>query len=141
MWKNIYQNSKRYISYCLVALGLICFKIDLIQANPHELVCSFDRTIADTVLDDVGEPIPGVSVLLVGTSSGTDTDLDGRFEITVPAEGGSLQFSFIGFIIQRIEISNQSEINITLNQNLSFQERILLYGEKDGKAGMWAKRR
>ena len=128
MWKNIYQNSKRYVSYCLVALGLICFKIDLIQANPNELVSSFDRAIAGAVLDETGEPIPGVSVLLVGTSRGTVTDLDGRFEITVPDERGSLQFSFIGFITQRIEIANQNEINITLNQDLSSLEEVVVVG-------------
>jgi len=128
MWKNMYQHAKRYFGCCLVALGLICFSVDPAYANPHKTDRPFDRAITGIVSDDTGEPIPGVSVLLIGTSRGTVTDLDGRFEITVPDGGGSLQFSFIGFVTQSVDIGNQNELTITLNQDLSSLDEVVVVG-------------
>src|SRR5690606_37541989 len=69
---------------------------------------------------ETGETLPGVNVLVVGTTTGTTTDIDGQFVISVPANS-SLQFSFVGFISQTVEVSNQSTINVVLqpdSQNL-----------------------
>ncbi len=61
-----------------------------------------------------GTALPGVNVIVKGTSSGTVTDIDGKYRISVPPDGSILTFSFIGFQSQDIEIGNQSAINIAL---------------------------
>ncbi len=67
------------------------------------------------VTDHEGEPLPGVSVTVEGTARGTQTDLDGTYQIEV-ATGESLTFSFIGMKAQTHKVNSQ-EINISLEQN------------------------
>ncbi|OHX67485.1 SusC/RagA family TonB-linked outer membrane protein [Flammeovirga pacifica] len=69
-----------------------------------------ERTVTGTVADGT-EPLPGVTVIVSGTSTGTITDLDGNFSISVP-EGASLTFSFIGYTSQTIPVGTQSKISV-----------------------------
>ncbi|MEX0883680.1 MAG: carboxypeptidase-like regulatory domain-containing protein, partial [Cyclobacteriaceae bacterium] len=66
--------------------------------------------ITGTVTDENGAPIPGATVLIEGTTTGTATDIDGQFTIDAP-EGAVLLISFIGYQSQRITIANQSFLN------------------------------
>src|SRR5690606_31752216 len=70
-----------------------------------------DVTITGTVTDENGEPLPGVTVSVPGTSIGTATDFDGGYSLSVPEES-TLVFSFIGYATQRIEIKDQSKIDV-----------------------------
>ena len=83
--------------------------------------------ITGTVVDVNGEPIPGVTVSVPGTGSGTATDLDGKYRINVD-EGATLVFSFIGFVSQRIQVSDQSMINITLLEDTSALDEVVVVG-------------
>ncbi|MBV6647380.1 MAG: carboxypeptidase-like regulatory domain-containing protein, partial [Cyclobacteriaceae bacterium] len=56
-----------------------------------------DLTIKGKVTDDDGEELPGVSVLIKGTTVGTITDIDGNYTLTTPAGSGTLVFSYVGF--------------------------------------------
>jgi TonB-dependent starch-binding outer membrane protein SusC len=71
------------------------------------------KQITGTVLDETGKSIPGVSVVVQGTTQGTATNPDGKFAIEVNS-GDVLQFSYIGYKTQEINISNQSVLNVTL---------------------------
>ena len=73
-----------------------------------------ERRISGTVLDQDGLPLPGVNVILKGSTTGTTSDIEGNFRLTVPGSDGVLVFSFIGFATQEITIGNQSIINVTL---------------------------
>jgi TonB-linked SusC/RagA family outer membrane protein len=83
--------------------------------------------ITGTVVDVNGEPIPGVTVSVPGTGSGTATDLDGKYRINVD-EGATLVFSFIGFVSQRVQVSDQSMINITLLEDTSALDEVVVVG-------------
>ncbi|MEN7549566.1 TonB-dependent receptor [Rapidithrix thailandica] len=74
-----------------------------------------------------GQPLPGVTILVKGTGTGTSTDLDGNYKLTVP-EGSSLIFSFIGFQTQEVAINNQSTINIVLQSDVSQLEEVVVVG-------------
>ncbi|MEX2592852.1 MAG: TonB-dependent receptor [Anditalea sp.] len=71
--------------------------------------------------------MPGATVLLEGTSTGTATDLDGQFTIDAP-EGAVLLISFIGYQSQRITIANQSFLNITLMESQSSLNEVVVVG-------------
>src|SRR5688572_3551800 len=64
-----------------------------------------------------GSELPGVNVFLKGASSGTTTDANGNYKITVPASGGTLVFSFIGLKTEEIKIGNSTVINVTMAQD------------------------
>lgn len=83
--------------------------------------------ITGTVLDQNGEPIPGATISIPGTTIGTATDLDGNFSIDVP-EGSTLVVSFIGFDSQSIEIGNQKVINITLIESTETLQEVVVVG-------------
>ena len=74
-----------------------------------------------------GNPIPGVNILIQGTSRGTSTDLDGYYSLEAP-EDAILVVSFIGYATQNIPVSGRSEINITLIQDISTLSEVVVIG-------------
>ena len=76
-----------------------------------------------------GESLPGVSVILRGTSTGTITDIDGKFTIAVPETGTSeLVFSFIGFVSQTIAVGNRSVVDLTLVSDAQLLDEQVVVG-------------
>ncbi|WP_339925597.1 TonB-dependent receptor [uncultured Cyclobacterium sp.] len=86
-----------------------------------------DITITGSIVDENGEPLPGATIAVQGTTKGTVTDLDGNFSITVP-ESSTLVVSFIGYQPQTIKISNQTVLNIKLSQDASALEEVVVIG-------------
>jgi TonB-linked SusC/RagA family outer membrane protein len=78
-----------------------------------------DRTVSGKVTDaDSGEGLPGVNVLLKGTGTGVNTDLDGNYKISVPSDGGTLVFSFIGMTMEEVAIGSRSVIDIQMESDV-----------------------
>ncbi|WP_116107976.1 SusC/RagA family TonB-linked outer membrane protein [Lewinella sp. IMCC34191] len=84
-------------------------------------------TVTGTVTDGDGFPLTGVNVLVVGSSSGTVTDLDGEYSLTAP-EGSVLRFSYIGFTSQEVPIEGQSVIDITLGADANVIDEVVVVG-------------
>lgn len=91
--------------------------------------------VTGIVLDSQGLPLPGVTVMVKGTTTGVATDLDGRYSITVPDTESILVFTFIGFNSQEISVGNQSTINVTLAENLADLDEVLVVGYGVQKRG------
>lgn len=72
--------------------------------------------------------LPGVNILVKGTSSGTVTDIDGKYSITVPNEDAVLVFSMIGFESKEELIGNRSVINVLLGEDISALEEVVVVG-------------
>lgn len=87
-----------------------------------------DKTITGQVTGEQNETLPGVSILVEGTSSGTVTDFDGNYTLSVAEGQNVLVFSSLGYISQRIEIGNRSAINIALKEDISQLEEIVVIG-------------
>ena len=73
-------------------------------------------------------PLPGVTVLEKGTGNGTTTNIDGEYEINLTVANAVIQFSFIGFITQEFETAGQSEINVTLQEDLQSIDEVVVVG-------------
>lgn len=73
-------------------------------------------------------PLPGVSVVLKGTTRGTTTGLDGKYELQVPEEGATLVFSFIGFVSQEIAVGNRSLIDVELKFEMQNLNEVVVVG-------------
>ena len=77
-----------------------------------------DRTISGTVTGDgSGEPLPGVNVIVKGTTQGTVTDIEGNYRLNAPEDAETLTFSFIGMTSKEVAIDNQSDISITMAED------------------------
>ncbi|MBO3271773.1 SusC/RagA family TonB-linked outer membrane protein [Hymenobacter defluvii] len=80
-----------------------------------------DAPVTGRVVDEKGTGLPGVNVVVKGTTNGTQTDADGRYTLTVP-DGATLVFSFVGYTAKEVAVSGQTTINTALapdNQALS----------------------
>ena len=78
-----------------------------------------ERTISGKVTSvDDGSTMPGVNVVLKGTTNGTITDIDGNYKLSVPSEGGILSFSFVGLTTEEVEIGTRSVIDIAMTSDV-----------------------
>lgn len=80
------------------------------------------------VASETGEGLPGVTVLVKGTTNGTATDAEGNYSLTVPGGTGTLVVSFIGYLTQEVAINNRSTINITLAPDAKSLEEVVVVG-------------
>ena len=74
-----------------------------------------------------GLPLPGVNVLIKGTSTGTTTDFDGNYQISVQ-DGDIVVFSYVGFTTQEITYKGQSQLNIIMTEDASALDEVVLIG-------------
>jgi len=85
------------------------------------------QEIKGTVTGADNSPLPGVNVLVVGTNNGTETDFDGKYSITAN-KGDVLQFSFVGMQTQSVTVGDNTTINITLTEDASALDEIVVVG-------------
>lgn len=85
------------------------------------------QKVTGKVVDTNGDPLPGASVVVKGTTDGTATDFDGSFSLTVPANA-VLEISFTGFATQTITVGNQTNINITLAEGGLLLDEVVVTG-------------
>lgn len=92
----------------------------------------FAIRVSGVVRDEQEIAIPGVNVLVKGTTTGTTTDVDGNFSLDVPDENAVLIFSFIGYTSQEVTVGSQTTFGIILLQDIqSLQEIVVVgYGEQ-----------
>lgn len=85
------------------------------------------KKITGIVKDNTGETLPGVAVQVKGTTNGVSTNVDGSYEIKVPdAPGVKLLFSFIGMTDKEVELTGQSEVNVTLESSSTALDEVVV---------------
>ena len=79
----------------------------------------FSQTVivSGEVVDDKGDALPGVSIIVEGTTNGVETDFDGNYVININTPNAVLLFSYLGFETQKIKISDQKKINVILKES------------------------
>ncbi|WP_019947705.1 carboxypeptidase-like regulatory domain-containing protein [Hymenobacter aerophilus] len=87
------------------------------------------RTVSGRVTDrDTGQGLPGVTVLQKGTTNGVSTNSDGTFTLTVPASGGTLVFSSVGFLPVEQAIGDQNQFTIGLSADSRQLSEVVVTG-------------
>lgn len=89
----------------------------------------FAQEVRGVVTDSNGEPLPGVSVVVEGTTLGTQTDLDGAYVIEVPdINASNLQFIFIGMKDQIIPVNGRTVIDVVMEEDVTMLEETVVIG-------------
>ncbi|MEJ7644514.1 MAG: TonB-dependent receptor [Chryseolinea sp.] len=88
--------------------------------------------IAGKVTDELDQPLPGVNILVKGTTNGTTSDANGDFTLNVEGENNVLIFSFIGYTSQEVPVGSQTSINVKLAQDVQSLAEVVVvgYGEQ-----------
>ena len=114
---TIFSKLKIPLIFLLVIMGL------------HLSVDAQDAmNVRGVVTDAAGEPLPGVNVVLKGTYRGVVTDINGNYQLDVPANDAVLMFSFIGYTSMEETVGNRREINVTLQEDQKRIDEVLVIG-------------
>ncbi len=90
---------------------------------------TIQETVSGTVTDgQTGEPLPGVNILVVGTSTGTATDANGHYSLQVENLQDTLRFSFIGYQKQTIPINNRNTIDVVMKSQVLSGQQLVVVG-------------
>ena len=124
--------------HCLATALLSCLTTGLLFASSDKEGGATDKdkvttqavfTVRGTIVDaNTREGVPGVNVLVKGTSQGTITDAAGEFSLNAPSATDTLQITSIGYLTQTIPINNRAEINVSLAEDIKSLEEVVVVG-------------
>jgi TonB-linked SusC/RagA family outer membrane protein len=101
--------------------------LTLILVLVVQLTFAQQKTITGTVSDDTGLPLPGANVIIKGTSSGTQTDFDGKYTVSASV-GQTIAFSYVGFNTKEVKVGAQNKIDVTLQPDAAALEEVVVTG-------------
>ena len=93
------------------------------------------KTITGQVVDALNESMPGVNVQVKGTTSGTITNIDGDFSISVPNTKSVLVFTFIGYVKQEVAVGNQTKLNIQMKDDTQSLDEVVVVAYGTARKG------
>ncbi len=125
---NIIKSNERISVHAIPRLLLVYAGIVLLLLSTTNVFGQTERSITGKIISKSdGQAIPGVSVVVKGTTNGVITNLDGNFEIRCN-ENDVLIFSFIGLKSQQIVVSNQEIINVVMEEEVSQMDEVVVVG-------------
>ncbi|MFA6087789.1 SusC/RagA family TonB-linked outer membrane protein [Mucilaginibacter sp.] len=86
------------------------------------------RNIKGTVTDEKNEPLPGVSVMVTGSSTGAMTDVKGNYSLTITGNNATLRFSFIGYIQKEVTVGSSNTVNTSLLPDAKLLKDVVVIG-------------
>ncbi|QTD38474.1 TonB-dependent receptor [Polaribacter batillariae] len=89
---------------------------------------SQNKTVTGTVTDDNKVPLIGATIIVKGTTKGTETDFDGKFSINVAKENAILLISYLGYATQEVSTNNKTNLNIILKEDAGQLDEIVVVG-------------
>ncbi len=126
----------RAIFYCrptkllqIVGLFLVLSIVTVYNAAANSVEPALQsRTIKGTVIDKTGAPLPGVNVVLKGTTVGTITDGSGTYSISVSGNAATLVFTFVGYMTEEVPVADKLVIDVTLVEDIKSLEEVVVVG-------------
>ncbi len=100
------------------------------------LVMAQNRSVSGKITDDAGMAIPGVNVLVKGTSAGTVSDGDGAYTLSGVSDNSILVFSFIGYVTTEVTVGSRTSVDITLESDLTSLEEVVVVGYGEQKKSL-----
>jgi TonB-linked SusC/RagA family outer membrane protein len=102
---------------------------NLIVIAPENFINRQNKKVAGIILDAAtGDPLPGVSILIEGTTIGTISDVSGNYTIDVPGNNAILVFSYVGYLSERITVEDKTTIDLKLTPDVKKLEEVVVVG-------------
>ena len=97
-------------------------------SNTMVQVVTQTKTVKGTIIDESGEPLIGVSIVVKGTSTGTITDFNGNFSIDLPAGRKELVISYIGYKEQTVTVTGNGPVNVKMVSDTQALDEVVVVG-------------
>ena len=125
---QLFKNSR--ISYQIVNKTIVLTPEDIVsENNPVVIALQLQQGIRISgVVTEGGEPLPGVNVVVKGTTIGVTTDIDGSYNITIPDKNSILAFSYIGFTTKEFTVGDKTVINVLMESDTQSLEEVVVIG-------------
>ena len=108
------------------------FLLLLLLTGSASALSAQNRAISGRVLDALQEPLIGVTVGIEGSSRGSVTDINGVFELQIPISGATLNFSYVGYITEKVKVKGRSHhVGRGSSNRLWYSEKGKPYGSRD----------
>ncbi|GAA3575993.1 TonB-dependent receptor [Snuella lapsa] len=115
--------------YFTVKKKLIILKTSKKKEDKEVIVATpFQQSVTGKITDANGVPLPGASILVKGTTNGTQTDFDGNFSLNITTENAILVISYIGYTTKEIPVNNQTSITVSLEENTAELDEVVVVG-------------
>lgn len=108
--------------------AFLCLLCIALSAITSPLSAQDGRKVTGHVVDDTNEPLIGASILVVGTSTGVITDLDGNFSIVVPSGATTLQISYVGYETMIVPIPDNNTVNVKMKSDSQVLSDVVVIG-------------
>nr|WP_229311800.1 TonB-dependent receptor [Larkinella rosea] len=125
------------VKLCLfpTLLAFVCTSIAFAAKAPNSgtsktalATALVDRTLTGKVIDETNSALPGVSIVIKGTTRGTVTDANGEYKIEVPESGATLVYSFVGYLSQEVSVGGRNSIDVSLKADNKVLDEIVVIG-------------
>jgi TonB-linked SusC/RagA family outer membrane protein len=119
------KNGEAYASPSIESSAnvIMATPVSLSESTLNEAV---EITVTGKVTDENGASFPGVNVLVKGTTTGTSTDSEGKYSLSVPDENSVLVFSFIGYVTQEVAVGSKTTINVAMTADAKALEEVVV---------------
>ena len=108
--------------------NLILIKPQASNNNIPDVLTQQQQTISGTLTDSNGQPLPGVTVMVKGTTQGTVSGSDGKYTLSNVPQDATLVFSFVGMRTQEVKVGNQSNISISMEEAVHGLDEVIAIG-------------
>ena len=119
----------RLKTFCIIMCSF------LVGSSLNTFAQTGERRITGTVVDEQGTPLIGVSITIPKTTTGTATDMNGKYSIRFPEENKQLQFSYIGYISQTLTVSSGNILDVQLKTDAQMLSDVVVIGYGTQKKG------
>lgn len=121
--KNLKLMTRQRMSHEVLTVAVIVLLVIILPTS----VFAQSKTVTGTIVDEFGESLIGVSVGVANTTRGTTSDADGKYSVKVD-KGETLNFTYVGMTPQSIKVGNQSVINVTMTENATILNELVVIG-------------
>lgn len=119
---NIFDDKVKFVAY---DRQIILTPGDLTSPSKSMQQQKITGTVTDA---KTGEPLPGVNIVVQGTTTGTNTDINGKYYINIPDANAVLVFTYISYVNQAITVGNQTTINVALSEDAKTLDEVVVVG-------------